>query len=47
VHEQAIGIGAGEVPDEAMLSTRRLVVDAGGRRSALPKWLDLVGTRRS
>ena len=98
VHEQQIGIGAGEAPGEAMLSTRRLVaeavlrrvldgepgvtmrsgdrvvglvasgasgdpivqgvrtasgavvsarlvVDAGGRRSALPKWLGELGTR--
>ncbi len=98
VHEQQIGIGAGDAPGEAMLSTRRLVteavlrrvvdcepgvtvrsgdrvvglvasgapgdrivqgvrtvsgaviaarlmVDAGGRRSALPKWLGELGAR--
>ncbi len=98
VHEQEIGVGAGTVPGEAMLSTRRLVaegvlrraverepgvqvrsgdavaalvvangsgdpvvtgvrtesgdvfpaelvVDAGGRRSALPRWLGEIGTR--
>jgi flavin-dependent dehydrogenase len=98
VHEQEIGVGAGTVPGEAMLSTRRLVaeavlrraaeqepgvqvlsgdavaslvvasradvpvvagvrtqsggelradlvVDAGGRRSALPRWLEEVGAR--
>jgi 2-polyprenyl-6-methoxyphenol hydroxylase-like FAD-dependent oxidoreductase len=99
VHEQAIGVGAGEVPGEAMLLARRLVaeavlrravagepgvtliwgdgvaglvstagpgggqvvtgvrtesgavlradlvVDAGGRRSSLPRWLAELGTR--
>jgi 2-polyprenyl-6-methoxyphenol hydroxylase-like FAD-dependent oxidoreductase len=98
VHEQEIGVGAGTVPGETMLSTRRLVaeavvrraaerepgvtvrsgdavvaltatsgadhpvvtgvrtesgavvpaqlvVDAGGRRSAAPRWLDELGAR--
>ena len=98
VREQEIGVGAGHVPDEMMLSTRRLVaeavvrraverepgvtvrsgegvvgliaeggptgpvvtgvrtessgelparlvVDAGGRRSALPRWLAELGAR--